>query len=244
MLTVRAQTRDLGIALLGLAHELDKTMTPAVIKASFRDAGIYPWDSEKILDNAKVQNSMYAISLFAFNPLVLIEGLVSSHNDIVMMFFAVLSLYLLISKRYVFAIIFLILSIGIKFATILLFPVFVYIIAMQVKNKTIDFKRIFMITFVLMLTAVAITSFMSGPNKNPEIQPWYFLMAIPFAALIAQKRIVILLTICVSFGMLVSYIPFLLTGEWPKDIVDLKIKLLILSIAIGALLPIHSSKHR
>ena len=197
---------------------------------------------KKIIDYSEIQNPLYSISLFALNPLVLIESLVSAHNDIVMMFFAVLSLYLLLRKRYVFSFTFLAVSIGIKFATILLLPVFIYIAIMQLKNKTIDFKKVFMTIFVLMLTAVAFTSFWSGPNKNPELQPWYFLMAIPFAALVARKRMVSILMICVTFGMLLSYIPYILTGEWPKDIVDLKIKLLIAAIAVGILIYILSSK--
>lgn len=196
----------------------------------------------KLLDHAKVQNPVYGISLFALNPLVLIESVVSAHNDIVMIFFAILALHLLFSKKYIFSFSCLFLSIGIKFATILLLPVFLYIAVKQVRNNAIDFKKVFLVIFILMCAAVAITTLASGTNKNPELQSWYFLMAIPFAALIAQKRIVVLLTICVSIGMLVSYIQFLLTGEWPKDIVDLKIKLLILSIAAGMFLYMLSSK--
>jgi len=211
----------------------------ALIAASFLGTAYF---LKKIIDYSKIQNAWYGISLFALNPLVLIESVVSAHNDIVMMFFTVLALYLLLTKRYIFSFTFLAVSIGIKFATILLLPVFIYIAIMQLKNKTIDFKRIFMIIFILMCLGVAIASLVSGANKNPELQPWYFLMVLPFAALIAQKRIVVLLTICVSFGMLFSYIPFLLTGEWPKDIVELKVKLLTLSIALGVILYILSSK--
>lgn len=197
---------------------------------------------KKIIDNMKIQNAWYGISLFVLNPLVLIESVVSAHNDIVMMFFAVFALHLLLKKKYIFSFIVLALSIGIKFATIILLPVFIYIAIMQLKNKTIDFKRIFMTVFILMCAGVAIVSFSSGTNKNPELQPWYFLMAFPFAALIAQKRIIVLLTICVSFGMLLSYIPYIQTGEWPRDIVDFKIKLLIASITVGILVYILSSK--
>jgi hypothetical protein len=197
---------------------------------------------KKIIDNVKIQNAWYGISLFAFNPLVLIESLVSAHNDIVMMFFAIFALYLLLSKKYIFSFTFLAVSIGIKFATVLLLPVFIYIAIMQLKNKTIDLKKIFMIIFILMCIAVAMVSFSSGTNKNPELQPWYFLIALPFAALVAQKKLVAILTICVSLGMLASYIPYIQTGEWPKDITDLKIKLLIYSIGITVFLSIVSSK--
>jgi len=196
----------------------------------------------KILKTVSPQNRILGTIFFALNPIVLIESLVSSHNDIVMIFFAALGLYLLVKKSYFFSFLFLFLSIGIKFATILLLPVFIYIVIKQLKNHVIDFRKVFMIIFILMCASVAITSFASGSNKNPELQAWYFLMAFTFAVLVAQKRIVLLLTICVSFGMLVSYIPYLLKGEWPKDIVDLKIKLLIYSVAIGYLLFILSSK--
>ena len=155
----------------------------ALIAASFLGTAYF---LKKIIDNVKIQNPLFGISLFALNPFVLIESLVSAHNDIVMIFFAVLSLYLMLRKKYVFSLTFLALSIGIKFATILLLPVFIYIVVMQLKNKTIDFKRIFMIIFIIMCAAVAITSFWSGPNKNPELQPWYFLMAIPLWRLLLK----------------------------------------------------------
>jgi len=187
----------------------------------------------KILNKFSPQNEVFAIVFFALNPLVLIESLVSAHNDIVMMFFAVWALYLLLSKKYTRSIILLVLSIGVKFATVLLVPVFLYIAIKQLRKQSIDFKKVFATIFMLMTIAVFVTSFASGINKNPEIQPWYFLMLFPFASFVAQKRIIVFLTISMSFAMLASYIPYILTGEWPKDIVGLKNMLLTTSI-IGA----------
>ena len=43
----------------------------------------------------KLTNSYFSILLFAANPLVIIETFVSGHNDVVMMFFALLAFYLL-----------------------------------------------------------------------------------------------------------------------------------------------------
>ena len=198
---------------------------------------------EKILKQAKTQDSLFAVCLFALNPLVIIESLVSAHNDIVMIFLSLWSLSLIMNRNYIRSFILLILSIGIKFATILLLPVFIYIMVKQLRNSVIDFRKIFMAIFIIMCIAAAITSFASGVNKNAELQPWYFLIVFPFAALIAYKRLIVLLTICVSAGMLASYIPYLLMGEWPKDIVDLKVKLLTLSIVAGVILYMFSSKH-
>ena len=191
---------------------------------------------EKILRQLKIRDSLFALTFFALNPLVLAESLVSGHNDIVMMFLSLWSLYLVINKKYIGSLLLLALSIGIKFSTILLLPVFIYILVRQLKNNAINFRKIFMIAFALMCAAVAITSYASGINKNPEIQPWYFIMVFPFAALVAHKRLIIFISICISIGMLFSYTPHLLIGEWPKDIVDLKVKLLIVSIALGAIL--------
>ena len=196
----------------------------------------------RILRIVSPQNEIFGTIFFALNPLVIIESLVSAHNDIVMIFFAVLGLYLLVRKSYFFSFLFLFLSIGIKFSTILLLPVFIYVIIKQFRNVSIDFKKVFTIIFILMTIAVLVTSFASGTNKNPELQPWYFLMLFPFAALVAQKRMVVLLTICISIAMLVSYVTFLLMGEWPKDIVELKVKLLMAAIAVAILIYILSSK--
>jgi hypothetical protein len=187
----------------------------------------------KILKKISPQNELFGVVFFALNPLIIIEGLVSAHNDIVMVFFAIFGLYLLLKKNYVFSFLLLFLSIGIKFATIFLLPVFIYIAVKQFRNQSIDFKKVFAAIFVLMAIAVLVTSFSSGVNKNPELQPWYFLMIIPFAAFMAQKKLVFLLTIFASIAMLASYIPFLLMGEWPNDIVDLKNKLLLGFVSLG-----------
>ncbi|MBI2614063.1 MAG: hypothetical protein HYW62_04815 [Candidatus Levybacteria bacterium] len=200
------------------------------IAASFLGSSYF---LEKILKQVKIQDDLFALSFFALNPLVIVESLVSGHNDIVMIFLSLWSLYLIINKKYIGAFLLLVLSIGIKFATVILLPVFIYILVKQLKNNAIDFKKIFMIAFISMCSAVTITSFASGINKNPEIQPWYFLMVFPFAALVAHKRLIVFLSICISVGMLISYIPYLLMGEWPKDIAELKVKLLILSIGLG-----------
>jgi hypothetical protein len=189
----------------------------------------------KILKNTYPKNEMIGVIFFALNPLVIIEALVSGHNDIVMIFLAVWGMYLLLKKRYIFSFLLLVLSIGIKFATIILIPVFIYILIKQLRKQSVNFEKVFIVMFILMTIAVLAISLASGTNKNPEIQPWYFLMLIPFAAFMAQKKLVFLLTIFASIAMLASYIPFLLTGEWPMDIVNLKNKLLLGSIALGAL---------
>jgi hypothetical protein len=53
--------KDLGSILIGIAQEVDPSIGPDIIKASFRDTGVWPFDGRKIVDNAK-KNLGVAIS--------------------------------------------------------------------------------------------------------------------------------------------------------------------------------------
>ena len=64
----------------------------------------------KILNKISPQNESFGIVFFALNPLVIIESIVSGHNDIVMMFLSLGSIYFLMSKNFVRSFILLILS--------------------------------------------------------------------------------------------------------------------------------------
>jgi len=49
----------------------------------------------RILQKISPENELFGVAFFALNPLVIIESLVSAHNDITMIFFAMWALYLL-----------------------------------------------------------------------------------------------------------------------------------------------------
>ena len=53
----------------------------------------------KISQSFKQEMAMINLSLFAFNPLVLNESLISPHLDIFMVFLGLLAIYLIVSKR-------------------------------------------------------------------------------------------------------------------------------------------------
>ena len=46
----------------------------------------------------KISKNLISVALFSLNPLVIIETLVSGHNDIVMVFFSLFSFYILMKK--------------------------------------------------------------------------------------------------------------------------------------------------
>jgi hypothetical protein len=146
----------------------------------------------------QVLNHRFAIigaAFFALNPLVIIEGLISAHNDVLMMAFAVLSIYLLIQKKRVSAIGMFLLSVGVKFTTIFLAPFLI-----------INYRPF--LAFLLALATFCAISYRIG------IQPWYFLWVMPFAALACMHRFTRVIMITIPFVFLLRYIPFIASGSW------------------------------
>jgi len=166
----------------------------------------------KIIRKVAPADEAFALVFFGLNPLVIIESLVSAHNDIVMMFFAITALYYLVQQQTVKATLFYILSIGIKYATAFLLPVFAFVWIQQRKKKTINWERVFLVMTALMSLGVI------GATYRTNFQPWYLINMLPFAALIGKKPYIFIPTILLSLASLLLYIPFLYTGNWDKPI--------------------------
>ncbi len=162
----------------------------------------------KILQKIHPQNYNLGLIFFALNPLVLIESLVSAHLDIVMLFFAIWSLYVMIKKRYARAFILLAISVSIKFSTAALVPIFIVILVWQIRNKKINWDIIFFTAAILMIIPVSYAS-----NLN-NFQPWYLLEVLFVAAILGHKYFVFLPSIIISFFALLTYAPFLYLGNW------------------------------
>ena len=154
----------------------------------------------------KMTKNLYSVSLFALNPLVLIETLMSSHNDIVMMFFALLSFFLLSSKKLVLAFLFLLFSILIKYAAVFLLPVFFYAALKVIKKEKINWQKVFFLSFISMFAIFLLSHF------REEIYPWYAIWFLPFTALILRRKIILYISLAFSFGLLFRYVPFMLYG--------------------------------
>ena len=184
----------------------------------------------KILKKVSPEHGLFGVAFFALNPLVLIESLVSAHNDIVMMFFAIFAFYLLISKKYIFAFLLLFFSIGIKFATVFLLPIFIFVLIQDLRKKQINFENIWLISILGMITAIILAIF------RTELQPWYLLHTVPFIALLKKQRIFLFLTITLSLGLLLHYVPFLYTGNWDPPIPTIKIWITGVSLLFGILI--------
>jgi hypothetical protein len=148
------------------------------------------------------------IALFALNPLVIIESLVSAHNDIAMLFFAVVALYFFLNNKYLRSFILLIISIGVKFATGFMLPVLVGALIFKKFKKNITWEAIVIFICVFMSAAVIIAS------VRTNFQPWYLLYVLPFASLLPRKYFIFIPAIILSFSSLLIYIPFIYLGNW------------------------------
>src|SRR3989344_1860096 len=156
----------------------------------------------------KLTRNKLSVILFAANPLVIIETFISGHNDVVMMFFALLAVYSLKNKRIFLAVIFLVLSIFIKYATLFLAPLFLLTVIQYAKNKKIDWSKFYLWAFFSML-AIFVLSFL-----REEIYPWYAVWPLTFLVLIPQKRKFINIFLGLSYGLMLAYIPYMYFGTY------------------------------
>jgi len=161
----------------------------------------------KILKKISPKNELFGLTLFVFNPLIIIEGLVSSHNDLPMIFFAVLSLYFLINKKYIPFLLSLFFSIGIKFATVLLIPFFLYPLFKKKENQ-IDWARF--LNFLVPLMSIPLILVTLRTN----FQPWYLLYIVPFSPFLQNRYYSVIVSTVLPLFALLEYVPFLYKGDW------------------------------
>lgn len=154
----------------------------------------------------KLNNDVKNLIIFALNPLVLFELFVSGHNDIVMMFFAALSLFLLIKKKIWIGLLMLMLSMLVKYATLFLVPIYLYAAFEIIKNKKVNTQRVIYLAFLFMLVI-----FLLSPLRE-EIYPWYSIWFLVFIALMPERKLILYLSIAFSLSLLLRYVPFMLLG--------------------------------
>lgn len=183
----------------------------------------------KILEKIRPSEKLFGMALFALNPLVLIESLVSAHNDIVMIFLSIAALYYLLSSKYVRAFLLLFLSIGIKFATIILLPVFLLVIIQKIIKVKTNWQVIFVISLVAMTASIIPASI------RTELQPWYLLWLLPLVALLAREKWAVASAIIIPVGLLFHYVPFLYLGNWDQPVPVIKLWLTTGSIVLTVL---------
>ena len=200
----------------------------------------------KILSKIKPNEEIFGTVLFSLNPLVIIESLISSHNDIVMIFFSLCSVYLLINKKNIPSIILLIISIGIKFATVFLIPVYLFVFISEKRNQRVGWQKLFLISSALMMVALLaalVRPHLSSPlgvisSFQTDFQPWYLLFIIPFAALAGKKYYTVLPLILMSLWSLVLYAPYIYYGDYNPPVPTLFFWIIVCGTLLSAIFPL------
>jgi hypothetical protein len=151
------------------------------------------------------EKNLWSLLFFALNPIVLTEIILSGHNDIVMMFFALASFYLLRKKKYTLSILALLFSIFIKYATMFIIPVY---LAKLIRKDKMSWPAVWMWGSVFMYAA-----FLLSPIRE-EIYTWYFIWPLVFLAFIPGKSLFVWLSYGFTFGLPLRLAPFIYSQSW------------------------------
>lgn len=162
--------------------------------------------SEIIFPKEKIFNTVF----WSFNPLVIIEGLVSAHNDFPMIFLGLLSIYFYLKKKRVYSLFSYIFSIGIKYSTAVFLPVWAAVIYFEKTKKLINWEKVFIASFLLAIVAVAVASF------RTTFQPWYLIIALSMAGFVSKKYYILIPTITASFFCMLIYITYVYMTDYSK----------------------------
>ncbi len=185
----------------------------------------------KILLKLKYENRLAQIAFFAFNPLIIIETIVSPHNDCLMLIGIFIGLYLWLKNRIVLSYVSLIISGGIKFLSWAIIPI-LYI----TKNRHWDFDKLMKIVFISQLVLLLPIIYIREPY------PWYFVTLIGIASLIKKTKFLIFLTVGLSLGTLSRYLPFIYFGDYSPTVQQWQLYLTLSPFAILVGLYLLSSK--
>ncbi len=168
----------------------------------------------KILGKLEPGKRLMGMAIFALNPLVIFETLVSGHNDMVMMAIVMAAYYLyLVKKRWVawFA---LSLSVALKLMTIFLIPVFL-----------VGWQRKFALW--MMIIAFCLVA------SQREILGWYVIWLVPFYALLPSLEWTLIVGSGLSLGLLLTYAPFLYTGSYDPPVQTIKLWVIIIPVILA-----------
>jgi hypothetical protein len=164
--------------------------------------------------------------MFALNPLVIVESLVSAHNDIAMMAFALWAIVFFLEKKPLVSWLMLSLSVALKLMTITLIPVWI-----AAYHTYIHWR-------VWPLLAMAAGFIFVLTRREPL--PWYWIWIAPFIAILPSKRWLTSLAGWYSFALLLRYAPYLYYGNWNAPVPILKWFVTVVPVGIGSLLIIRT----
>lgn len=176
-------------------------------------------------------NSPYrnlSVITYALNPLILVESLVSSHNETLLLFFLLAGFYAAFVKRNIklsyLAILF---SAGVKFVTAVFLPFFVFEKFILAKGKESYRFLLMILIFIPVLVLECL---------NRQAYPWYFIPLIGLASLVPQYSYLKIMVFTVSLGISMSYVPYLYAGIYSPLVSYWENILFIVPVVSGVIL--------
>ena len=184
------------------------------------------------------------------SPLIIIEGLINTHNDFVALSLAIIGIYFLQNKRKHSAIVAFVVSGLIKYISL---PILILSLKESFSKYTTvvndarnthfvhqchpeldSGSRLFGCVQPWHIALTGILTFLVYLISRQEIQPWYFLnlfIFLPFAPGVFQKFTI------ASTGLLLSYYPYVLGGEWGQGgDVGMKRSIILYSLCLNIIL--------
>lgn len=186
----------------------------------------------KILLRSNSKQSLLGTAFYAFNPVILIESLVSPHNEVAMLFFLLLAIYqILLKNKRLFAVIFLLLSAGIKFITIITLPLFLIpaVIPNAMRNLSKHFNLLVMLIFLLLIPLLLYEIYIREPYS------WYFIPLLGLGALLIRYASISILISGVSLAAFLRYVPFFYIGEYNKSTASMQNSIFFATIILTTL---------
>ena len=173
------------------------------------------------------RQKIFNIAFYAFNPLVIIESLVSAHNDGIMAFFFLLAFFFILAKKPVYSLLSWLFSIGVKYVTVIFLPIFFLLAWQKLQAKKINWQRLVTLTVGLGAVGILIITYRIG------FQPWYLLWVLPFLAIKKDNQFLTWVTVGLSLGSLLRYTPFLYLGNWDPPVPTIKLWLFWLPVGLS-----------
>lgn len=176
----------------------------------------------RVLAIVEPKKAVLGMAIFALNPLVIIESLVSAHNDIAMMAIAVWAIVFFLEKKRIASWILLSLSVAIKLMTLFAAPIMIV-----AYRRHVDWRKwslfAMMVGFLLVLS-------------QREPLPWYGIWFMPFVAFLPSKRWLVSLAGWYSLALLFRYTPYLYYGNWNAPVPILKWWVTLVPVVFSLLL--------
>lgn len=171
----------------------------------------------KTLKKINPKLSLFGTAFYSLNPSFLIEGVANAHNDVVLATFMLATIYLWASGKHWSSYLILFVGTFVKYIPILNLP---WLFLASVFKKSLGIERIILLNLITMTIFTYLFSsfkitvpFVSSGSTQVQFQPWYLFWTIPFVGLLPKISLIII-SVAVSFGAALRYLPYLYFGDW------------------------------